>query len=62
MEKESQRNKRQIDKIKMALDEKTKELEEERYNLKNLVTGEEQTLSPERIVSYVLDQRRTVIR
>jgi histidyl-tRNA synthetase len=40
----------------------SKELEEERYNLKNLVTGEEQTLSPERIVSYVLDQRRTVKR
>ena len=34
------------------------ELEENRYNLKNIVTGEEQTLSPERIVSYILDYRR----
>jgi histidyl-tRNA synthetase len=34
------------------------ELEENRYNLKNLVTGEEQTLSPERIVTYILDHRR----
>lgn len=40
----------------------SKELEEGRYNLKNLVSGEEQTLSPERIVSYVLDQRRTAKR
>lgn len=33
------------------------ELEEERYNLKNLLTGEEQTLSAERIITTVLDNR-----
>lgn len=34
-----------------------KEIETNLYNLKKLSTGEEQTLSPERIVSTVLDER-----
>lgn len=36
------------------------ELNEDRYNFKDTVTAEEETLSPERIVSKVKDQRRTV--
>lgn len=44
--------------IKYALFIGEKELEDERYNLKDLQSGEEQTLSPERIVSAVLDERR----
>lgn len=35
-----------------------KELQEGRFNLKNLMSGEEQTLSPERIVTTILDERQ----
>ncbi len=43
--------------IRYALFIGEKELEEERYNLKDLQTSTEETLSPERIISKVLDNR-----
>ena len=43
--------------IRYALFIGEKELEEERYNLKDLQTSTEETLSPERIISKVLDSR-----
>lgn len=45
--------------IRYALFIGEKEIEEDRYNLKDLVTGEEQQLGPERLVAAILDGRKS---
>lgn len=45
--------------IRYALFIGEKEIEDDRYNLKDLVTGEEQQLGPERLVAAILDGRKS---